>query len=207
MTDDHAPSKDRNGEEPVGRTGIRPASDPGELARIATELLPSLIARFGESKLGEMEIRRDGWRIRMRGGEGGRRTVAVETAPRARVTSARASARRKDDASETDRGRIAVTSPAVGYFQPAKGLQVGQRVRSGDVVGQVDMLGVRHDAVAGSDAMVSRVMAETGEAVEYGQELMRLERSTSDRSTGSGDRSAGSSDRSEASADITGRVG
>ncbi|MBA2488985.1 MAG: hypothetical protein H0V36_06615 [Chloroflexi bacterium] len=189
MTDDRQPSIDANGEGRSAGRATSSAADQRELSRVATELLPALIARFGEGQLGELEIRRDGWRIRLRRGDAGVPAVSGEEAPSRRATSARPSAGRGEGPSATERGRISVTSMAVGYFQPAKTLQVGQRVRSGDVLGQVDMLGVRHDAVAGSDAIVSRVLAEAGQAVEYGQELVRL-----DRSGSSSERSAGSPD-------------
>jgi biotin carboxyl carrier protein len=68
-----------------------------------------------------------------------------------------------------------VTSPAVGYFQPAEGLDVGRNVRGGDVLGHVDVLGIRHDVVASADGVLGRVVVEAGEAVEYGQELIRVD--------------------------------
>ncbi len=37
------------------------------------------------------------------------------------------------------------------------------------------MLGVRQEVVAPADGVVGRYLAEAGEAVEYGQELVRLE--------------------------------
>lgn len=186
MTDDRMASIDANGEGRSEERPTPPASDHSELRRVAADLLPSLIARFGESRLGELEIRRDGWRIRLRRGAGSAPAVVAEKAPSRRATSARASAGRGEVASGTEHGRIVVTSMAVGYFHPAETLQVGQRVRSGDVLGHVDMLGVRHDAVAGADAMVSRVLAEAGQAVEFGQELVRLDRSGASSGPSSG---------------------
>ncbi len=49
------------------------------------------------------------------------------------------------------------------------------RSRGGDVLGYVDVLGVRQEVVAPGDGIVARLMAEAGEAVEYGQDLVRLE--------------------------------
>jgi biotin carboxyl carrier protein len=67
-----------------------------------------------------------------------------------------------------------VRSPAVGYYMPRDGVVPGQRVRSGDTVGHVDVLGVRQEVVAPADGVLMRVLAEPGEAVEYGQELARV---------------------------------
>ncbi|HTS14242.1 MAG TPA: biotin/lipoyl-containing protein, partial [Candidatus Sulfotelmatobacter sp.] len=63
----------------------------------------------------------------------------------------------------------------VGYFSPLGSLTAGVTVRSGDVLGHVDVLGVRQDVVAPADGVVGRYLAEAGEAVEYGQELVRME--------------------------------
>jgi biotin carboxyl carrier protein len=51
----------------------------------------------------------------------------------------------------------------------------GRRVRSGDVIGHVDVLGVRVEVASPSDGVVGRVLAQSGEAVEYGQELLRID--------------------------------
>ena len=72
------------------------------------------------------------------------------------------------------RGPIA-TSPAVGIFQPGPKAVGGTRVRAGERLGSVDMLGIPHDVVAPVDGIVIGVLAETGTAVEYGQELIHVE--------------------------------
>jgi biotin carboxyl carrier protein len=74
-----------------------------------------------------------------------------------------------------DRSRSVATSPAVGIFNPgAKGAS-GTRVRAGDVLGHVDVLGVPQDIQAPADGGVGATLVETGMAVEYGQELIRIE--------------------------------
>jgi acetyl-CoA carboxylase biotin carboxyl carrier protein len=70
--------------------------------------------------------------------------------------------------------RIA-TSPAVGVFQPGPTAVGGTRVRAGDRLGVVDMLGVPQEVVAPVDGIVIGVIVDAGTAVEYGQELVQLE--------------------------------
>src|SRR6188768_3512330 len=46
-----------------------PAAGPdslAQLARVADELLPPLVARLGVSDLGEIEVRQGSWRVRIR---------------------------------------------------------------------------------------------------------------------------------------------
>jgi biotin carboxyl carrier protein len=72
-------------------------------------------------------------------------------------------------------GRTVATSPAVGVYQPRAEARLGTRVRSGDRLGAVDMLGVAQEVVAPADGLVGPSLVEPGEAVEYGQELVVIE--------------------------------
>ncbi|MDP9482758.1 MAG: hypothetical protein M3P84_06000, partial [Chloroflexota bacterium] len=71
--------------------------------------------------------------------------------------------------------RAMATSPAVGFYQPRPGIAPGSRVRTGDPIGAVDVLGVPTEVVAPADGIVGASMVEPGEAVEYGQELVWVE--------------------------------
>ena len=79
------------------------------------------------------------------------------------------------DHAARDDGRIVATSPAVGIFKPHPDARAGTRVRSGDRLGSVDMLGVAQEVVAPADGVVGASLVETGDAVEYGQELILIE--------------------------------
>jgi biotin carboxyl carrier protein len=74
-----------------------------------------------------------------------------------------------------NRSRSIATSPAVGIFNPGPKGASGTRVRSGDVLGTVDVLGVRQDVQAPADGVVGATLVEAGMAVEYGQDLFRIE--------------------------------
>lgn len=71
--------------------------------------------------------------------------------------------------------RAMATSPAVGFYQPRPGIVPGSRVRSGDPIGAIDVLGVPTEVVAPADGIVGASLVEPGEAVEYGQELIWVE--------------------------------
>ncbi len=167
--------------------GVAASSDPSagsrELMRVADQLLPRIITRFTASKLGELEIRHGEWRVRLRraataadpihhvgephGSKDGRDGRAGGHAGGVSPTSG---------ASLGDPSRILITSPAVGYFLPIEGREVGRAVKSGETLAYVEMLGVRHDVVSSADGVFGQLMAEPGQAVEYGQGLVRIER-------------------------------
>ncbi len=68
--------------------------------------------------------------------------------------------------------RAVATSPAVGYFQPRPEVSSGTRVRTGDRLGVVDMLGVPQDVVAPVDGIVGRKSVAVGNHVQPGQQLL-----------------------------------
>jgi biotin carboxyl carrier protein len=173
----------------------RTERDHKAISDLADDLLPALIARLAASGLGEIEVREGEWKARLRkpagaddrkvagrgpvdgrsahgippgrGPAAGTAYVAVED--RERLAREQLQARDLADAP------IVATSPAVGVFAPRKDLAIGMRVRAGDRLGTVDVLGVREDVVAPVDGVVGLSLTEAGEAVEYGQELIRIE--------------------------------
>ena len=74
-----------------------------------------------------------------------------------------------------DPSRSIATSPAVGIFQPGPRAASGTRVRAGDSLGNVNVLGVPQEIPAPVDGIVGSTLVEAGMPVEYGQELIRLE--------------------------------
>jgi biotin carboxyl carrier protein len=71
--------------------------------------------------------------------------------------------------------RAMATSPAVGFYQARDGVVAGSRVRAGDPIAAVDVLGIPTEVVAPADGIVGASLVEPGEAVEYGQELVWIE--------------------------------
>jgi multidrug efflux pump subunit AcrA (membrane-fusion protein) len=63
----------------------------------------------------------------------------------------------------------------VGYFSPAPRLAVGRSVQVGDQIGSVDVLGISLEVTAPLGGVVSAVLAEQGQAVEYGQPLAEID--------------------------------
>ena len=74
----------------------------------------------------------------------------------------------------TDGPAVAV-SPAVGVARPNADTTAGRRVRAGDRLGVVDVLGVPQEVVARSTASSASSSSNGGEAVEYGQDLVVIE--------------------------------
>jgi biotin carboxyl carrier protein len=160
---------------------LRIQQDHAAIARLADDLLPALIAKLAASGLGEIEVRQGGWKARLRRPATApepRQAVAAESTAHARaVGHSRPDDRdrRGREPKEAEQGKVVAMSPAVGIYNPRRDLAVGMRVRSGDKIGSVDVLGVQQDVVSPVDGIIGSSLAEAGEAVEYGQELVRIE--------------------------------
>ena len=94
--------------------------------------------------------------------------------------------------SHEDEGRRVATAPAVGVFRPNARATVGTRVRQGDVLGHIDVLGVREDVLSPADGLVGELLTDSGNAVEYGQELLVIAVAAPATASGSGAAGPGS---------------
>jgi acetyl-CoA carboxylase biotin carboxyl carrier protein len=144
------------------------------IARLADDVVPALIKRLGSSELGEIEVRQDGWRVRLRRGTAG--AAPVPTAGHAALPHKPAAvAHATDQAPRRDQPRGQVKSPAVGFFTLRDGVAIGGKLRSGDIIGIVDVLGIRQEVVSPADGVLKALEVESGQAVEFGQPIGRVE--------------------------------
>ena len=185
------------------RSAAERSADHAAIDRLSAELLPALIAKLGATGLGELEVREGAWRVRLRRpGTAATNPASRDRRPGDRERTARSAAGSRpahagvgltavgpgrdgreardgrDGAAavdEHDRRRIVASSPAVGIFQPRPEARAGTKVRAGDRLGSVDMLGIPQEVVAPSDGIVGASLVESGDAVEYGQELILIE--------------------------------
>jgi biotin carboxyl carrier protein len=159
---------------PSDRTAAARQADHASLARLSDTLVPALVAKLSASGLGELEIHEGDWKVRLR--RTPHAAPAVRRTERARPTAPAAvpaPAGPVTVAPASDRERGVATSPAVGIFRATA--QVGARVRAGDRIATVDLLGIPQDVVAPIDGTVVEVFAQTGDAVEYGEEIAAVE--------------------------------
>lgn len=173
---------------PDERSAAERAADHAAIDRLADQLLPALIAKLGATGLGELEVREGAWRVRLRrpadgvaggapSGRSRRRERGTADAGATDRGDAKASrtASLLESTTSRDEARQVATSPAVGIYRPRQDLAAGTRVRAGDRLGAVDMLGVAQEVVAPADGIVGVSLADAGDAVEFGQGLVVIE--------------------------------
>jgi acetyl-CoA carboxylase biotin carboxyl carrier protein len=179
----------------AGRLPVRPeverAEEHGAVARLVDGLLPELITKLVATGLAELEVREGSWKVRLRRplelvGTGRRAAdrqfrlpVMAGAAPHPTPVGALpghspAAGSRSQEARLPVEPEVPVaTAPAVGIFRPRAGIN-GTRVRSGDRLGAVEMLGIPQEILAPIDGIVGGMLAEPGEGVEYGQPLIEM---------------------------------
>ena len=135
------------------------------ISRAATTLIPELTERLRRHGLGEIEVAHGDFRLRVSAAPGVPAAIPKTVAQPVAAPAPQPGAA----------GTLDVASPAVGFFIFAEGLGPGLQVTKGDPLGHVEMLGVRHDVRAPRGGRVSHLVAESGEAVEYGQVVLELE--------------------------------
>jgi biotin carboxyl carrier protein len=188
--------------ERSARSVAERTADHAAIAGSIDELLPALIAKLGATGLAELEVREDALRVRLRrpveasaahdrrAGDRGSRdrsrgsTGSPGSAQIAGLTPVGPGRDGHDGRDQRPGGdghvhredtRAIATSPAVGIYHPGSEARAGTRVRAGDRLGTVDMLGVPQEVVAPTDGLIGASLVESGDAVEYGQELVVIE--------------------------------
>jgi biotin carboxyl carrier protein len=153
------------------------SSDRETIARLADEVVPTLIERLAGSSLGELEVRENGWRIRLRRpvADGASDTTSARPVHRQPHPIMAPGSGSATHSATREAPRGVVSSPAVGYFASRAGVELGSKLRSGDPVGYVDVLGVRQEIVSPIDGALKAFEVESGQAVEFGQAIARVE--------------------------------
>jgi acetyl-CoA carboxylase biotin carboxyl carrier protein len=143
------------------------------IARAADQLVPQLTERLVRHGLAEIEVASGELRLRVARAS----STPLSPAPASAARSAPTTTTGSSAATPASAGpsSLGVASPAVGFFVYADGLGPGLAVEKGDALGQVEMLGIRHDVRAPRRGTVRHLVAESGEAVEYGQVVLELE--------------------------------
>lgn len=145
------------------RDGAKP--EGGGQGEFAPAWLDELLSLAQQAGITEVRLERPGLHLRLE---------RAGSAPRPAATPLVAAAEPVEATAPL------ITSPLVGRFfrgLPPGGPAVvreGETVQIGDVVGVVESMRVLHDVVAETPGVVAEVLVEDGQAVEYGQPLIRL---------------------------------
>ncbi len=140
--------------------------------------IEALIAAFATTDLVAMELRRDGWRLRLeRSAAGIRRRIEPSSAEPPPAASLRPTGAAPEPAARPS-GEIRAPLAGIVHLAPgpeaAPFVTVGERVEAGRVVAIVEAMKVLNEVRAERAGTVETVLVTAGEEVEAGQPLLRI---------------------------------
>ncbi len=139
--------------------------------------LKEIIEMFESSDIYEMEMERQGVRIKLRKGDSSRVEVSDAPFPAEKPDTAK-----KSDAKSGEGPNLAeIQSPIVGTFYSAPApdaepfVKEGDEVQEGDVVCIIEAMKIMNEIKAEVSGRVNKILAENGQAIEFGQPLFLIE--------------------------------
>ena len=146
------------------------------------DLLRELLALMDENELSELEVEQEGMRVRLKkSGQEVRHEVVTSQFPVAAASGTAVEPTAAETAAQTPPGLVEVVAPMVGTFYRAPSPDAEPYVTEGDVVDEdtavciLEAMKVMNEIKAEKRGRVVEVLAENGDAVEYGQVLFRLD--------------------------------
>ena len=151
--------------------------------------ITTLIELVAQHKLEGVEIKTDAFQLKIKGQGAHNTTVVAPMQPMPLPAGVPAAAPVAQLASEQPdaapaaaaelQGRV-VTSPIVGTFYSAPApekppfIQVGQQVKKGDVLFIIESMKLMNEVESEYDGTVAELLVSDGDAVEFGQPIVRL---------------------------------
>lgn len=142
--------------------------------------LKGLVKLMKEHDLGEIDLRQNDVRVRIRrGAEAIAYAAPASLAPAAPRDAAPAA--KEPAAAELSQHLAYVTSPVVGTFYAASSPEAAPYVKVGDLVSPdttvclVEAMKVFNEIAAGISGRIVAVLCQSGEPVEYGQQLFKVD--------------------------------
>jgi acetyl-CoA carboxylase biotin carboxyl carrier protein len=148
--------------------------------------IKAFIDAMAASDLDELELRQDGWTLRLVRRAGGATTAQTALAPHAAAADASDTPALRDEPAAPHEERTPqiaareLTSPLYGivHLQQAPGeppfVHVGATVAAGRTLCVIEAMKVFHEVCADRDGTVAAVLVASGEEVEAGQPLFRF---------------------------------
>ncbi|MSR93568.1 acetyl-CoA carboxylase biotin carboxyl carrier protein [Clostridiaceae bacterium 68-1-5] len=142
--------------------------------------LQQLISSMSASGLSELEYEENGVRLHLRKEK---EPIGLEELPKKITEQVRweqtTGTEEKRQEQEELQGNV-VTSPLVGTFYAAPAedaapyVQVGDRVKKGQILGIVEAMKLMNEIESDCDGQILEILAENGKLVEYQQPLFRI---------------------------------
>lgn len=135
-------------------------------------VIKELIASLDNSGVDALQLETENFKLALE-----KKKAAAAAAP---AEQPAAPACQQAKAPDAERGHL-VTAPIVGTFYASPGpdkpafVTVGQKVKKGDVLFIIESMKLMNEVASDYDGTVTEIIAESGQAVEYGAPILRIE--------------------------------
>lgn len=143
--------------------------------------IKELIALMNENELMELEIERDGMKIRLRKSASGKIETITEEHVRPSVVQVARTGEKPAEPSKPERNVTAIKAPMVGTFYRSASpeskpyIEIGQTVEVGQVVCIIEAMKLMNEIKSEVRGKVVEILVENARSIEYGQPLFMLE--------------------------------
>ena len=145
--------------------------------------IKELISLMNENGLTEIELEKDGMKIRLKKGAEGAIVSAIteRAAPKAHVTPAAQQAPSQEEPAPPKSKNLEIKSPMVGTFYKAPSpdappfVKVGDNIEPGKVVCIIEAMKLMNEIKSEIKGKVVAVLVENADPVEFGQTLFLVE--------------------------------
>ena len=139
--------------------------------------IKQLIELLKETDITELQIEREGSKLKIRREKYLSSFEAISSAKKPGVAAHRET---KEEVAEESK-LVTITSPIVGIFHRAPSpesppfVEVGNTVKKGQVLCIVEAMKLMNEIESDTDGVVSKILVENGQPVEYGEPLFLIE--------------------------------
>lgn len=135
------------------------------------ESIEQLVDIIKNSKISELTVATDGTKVRL--------TKQLDAAPAAPTLAARKESPKPASLPEPvevlDTHSTYITAPMVGMYHKSGSDLLGAKIRTGQTVGAIESMKLMNDILSDIEGTITEVLVEDGHAVEYGQNLFKVE--------------------------------
>ena len=142
-----------------------------------TEQIISLIEAVSASGLGEFEYNQGGVKLRLKAKEPMRNVTSIVEAPGVEMPVNNAPVVNVAPTTSTEE---VIKSPLVGTFYAAPAedeapyIKVGDTVKKGQIIGIIETMKLMNEVESDKDGIVSAILIENEQVVEFGQPLVAI---------------------------------
>ena len=143
--------------------------------------IKELIALMNENELMELEVERDGMKIRLRKSSSGRIETIMEEHAVSNIGQVVKAGDKTVEPAAKERNLIAIKAPMVGTFYRSANpeakpyAEIGQTVEVGQVVCIIEAMKLMNEIKSEVKGKVVEILVENARSIEYGQVLFMVE--------------------------------